>query len=167
MKTLKEICEGFFNEGFFNNVGSTKSALWLSKLKCANLDDVRCLWTKEYLYEIDGSKLILIHDNDKCIFDFAKGLLWTSFVKFCDPADEYVFTFEPYHGQIWFKLVSKKRLGSRPAVFIYFDMNLNVYKMKIFNKELLGIDDKLYKSGEGYTADGVVHDPELIKYFIR
>ena len=38
--------------------------------------------------------------------------------------------------------------------------------MKIFNKELLGIDDKLYKSGKGYTADGVVHDPELIKYFI-
>ena len=166
MKTLKEIREGFFNEEFFNNVGSTKSALWLSKLKCANPDDKGSQWIKEYLYEIDGSKLILIHDNDKYIFDFAKGLLWASLVKFCDASDEYIFTFEPNHIQILFKLVSKKRLGRGPAVFIYFDMNLKVYKMKIFNKELLGIDDKLYKSGEGYTADEVVHDPELIKYFI-
>ena len=161
MKTLKEI-----REGFFSNIGSAGPAIWLSKLKFANPDNARYQWAKEYSYKINGSKLILVHNNDKYVFDFAKSLLWMNFVKFCDPSDEYVFTFEPNYGQIWFKLVSKKRLGRGPAVFIYFDMNLNVYKMKIFNKELLGIDDKLYKSGKGYTADGVVHDPELIKYFI-
>ena len=120
MKTLKEIREGFFNEGFFNNVGSTKSALWLSKLKCANPDDKGSQWTKEYIYEIDGSKLILIHDNDKYVFDFAKGLLWASFVKFCDPSDEYIFTFEPNHGQIWFKLVSKKKIRKGTSSFYIF-----------------------------------------------
>ena len=159
MKTLKEI-----HEGFFDNVGSMSPTLWLSKLKYTKLHGSRL--TKEYLYKIDGPKLILMHDNDKCVFDFAKGLLWTSFVKFCDPSDEYIFTFEPAYGQIWFKLWSRKGSVNRPSVYITFNKDMSVYQMSIDNKELLGIDDKFYKS-KGYTAGEYINDRELIKYIIR
>ena len=167
MKTLKEIHEGFFNEGFFNNVGSMSPSLWLSKLKYEKPDNIFWgdQWAKEYLYKIDGSKLILMHDNNKYVFDFAKGLLWMNFVKFCDPADEYFFTFEPAHGQIHFMLCSRKRWEMGPAVFIYFHENMKVLEMKIINKELLGIDDKLYKS-KGGDMMGYIRNSESIKYFI-
>ena len=169
MKTLKEIHEGFFNEGFFNNVGSMSPSLWLSKFKYTKpftyniyLGDQ---WAKEYLYKIDGSKLILIHDNDKYVFDFAKSLLWMNFVKFCDPADEYFFTFYPDSGRPQFKLWREKRFEEYPTVYIKFNENLSVFEMKIFNKELLEIDDQLYKS-KGYTPEGYIFNRALIKYFI-
>lgn len=162
MKTLKEI-----REGFFDNVGSMSPSLWLSKLKYEKPDNTfwGYRWAKEYRYKIDGSKLILIHDNNECVFDFAKGLLWMNFIKFCDPSDEYVFTFEPAHGRINFKLWSEKRSEDCPAVYINFDKNMSVFEMKIFNKELLGIDDKFYKS-KGYTPSGYIFNHGLIKYFI-
>ena len=160
MKTLKEI-----HEGFFSNVGSAGPSIWLSKLKFANPDNARYQWAKEYSYKINGSKLILVHNNDKYVFDFAKGLLWMNFVKFCDPADEYIFTFEPAHGQIWFMLRSKKRWEACPAVFIDFNKDMSIYQMKIKNTKELGIDDKLYKS-KGYTTEGYIFNRELIKYFI-
>ena len=162
MKTLKEI-----REGFFSNVGSAGPSIWLSKLKYTKPDNTFWgdQWAKEYRYKIDGSKLILMHDNDKYVFDFAKSLLWTSFVKFCDPTDEYIFTFEPAHGQIWFKLWSEKRWLTCPAVYIDFNKDMSIYQMKIRNTKELGIDDKLYKS-KGYTTEGYIFNRELIKYFI-
>ena len=160
MKTLKEICEGFFN-----NVGSASPSIWLSKLKRTKTHLWKDQWAKEYLYKIDGSKLILIHDDDKCVFDFEKGLLWASFVKFCDPADEYIFTFTPAHGQIHFTLHSKKRWETGPAVYIDFNKDMSIYQMRIKNTKELGIDDKLYKS-KGYTTEGYIFNRELIKYFI-
>lgn len=169
MKTLKEIREGFFNEGFFNNVGSMSPSLWLSKLKYAKPFTYNKYlgeqWAKEYLYKIDGSKLILMHDNDKYVFDFAKSLLWMNFVKFCDPADEYIFTFSPAHGQIHFTLHSKKRWETGPAVYIDFNKDMSTYQMRIKNTKELGIDEKLYKS-KGYTTEGYIFNRELIKYFI-
>lgn len=154
-------------EGFFSNVGSMSPSLWLSKLKYAKSYNQFWAdrWAKEYSYKIAGSKLTLMHDNDKYVFDFAKGLLWTSLVKFCDPSDEYIFTFEPAHGQILFMLRSRKRWETGPVIFINFNKNMSVYEMKITNKEILGIDDKLYKS-KGYTTEGYIFNRELIKYFI-
>ena len=52
-----------------------------------------------------------------------------------------------------------------PAVFIYFHENMKVLEMKIINKELLGIDDKLYKS-KGGDMMGYIRNSESIKYFI-
>ena len=160
MKTLKEICEGFFN-----NVGSANPSIWLSKLKRTKTHLWKDQWAKEYLYKIDGSKLILIHDDDKCVFDFAKGLLWTGFVKFCDPADEYIFVFEPYYDQIRFRLWSKKRSDS-PAVYINFDRNMSVFEMKILNRSTLGIDEKLYRC-KGCDMNEYISNRALIKYFIE
>lgn len=162
---MKNITDKMY-EGFFSNVGTMSPALWLSKLKYMKPDTQfwEDRWNKKHLCKIDGSKLILMYDDNECVFDFAKGLLWTSFVKFCDPADEYVFIFEPDYGRIYFKLRSKKRLGL-PAVFICFDENMKIFDMKIFNKELLGIDDKLYKS-KGCDAAGYIYNRALIKYFI-
>ena len=154
-------------EGFFSNVGSMSPSLWLSKLKYIKPNNQFWAdqWTKGYSYKIAGSKLILMHDNDKYVFDFAKGLLWMNFVKFCDPADEYIFTFEPAHGQIWFKLWSRKRWEACPAVYIDFNKDMSIYQMKIKNTKELGIDDKLYKS-KGYTTEGYIFNRALIKYFI-
>ena len=155
------------NEGFFSNIGSMSPSLWLSKLKYMKPDNQFWgdQWAKEYRYKIDGSKLILMHDNDKYVFDFAKSLLWMNFVKFCDPTDKYVFTFEPAHGQIHFMLCSRKRWETGPAAFIYFNENMKVLEMKIINNELLGIDDKLYKS-KGCDMMGYIRNSESIKYFI-
>lgn len=162
MKTLKEI-----REGFFSNIGSAGPSIWLSKLKYMKPDNTFWgdQWAKEYRYKIAGSKLILMHDNDKYVFDFAKGLLWMNFVKFCDPADEYIFTFAPAHGQIHFTLHSKKRWETGPAVYIDFNKDMSTYQMRIKNTKELGIDEKLYKS-KGYTTEGYIFNRELIKYFI-
>ena len=162
---MKNITDKIY-EGFFSNVGSMSPSLWLSKLKYMKLDNTfrGDQWAKEYRYKIDGSKLILMYDDNECVFDFAKGLLWTSLVKFCDPSDEYIFTFESAHGRIYFMLRSGKRLGG-PAVIINFNEKMKVLEMKIFNKELLGIDDKLYKS-KGCTAGEYITNRALIKYFI-
>ena len=42
---------------------------------------------------------------------------------------------------------------------------MKVLEMKIINKELLGIDDKLYKS-KGCDMMGYIYNRALIKYFI-
>ena len=152
-------------EGFFSNVGSVSPSIWLSKLKRTKTKLWKDQWAKEYLYKIDGSKLILIHDDDKYVFDFEKGLLWTCFVKFCDPADEYVFVFEPYYEQIRFRLWSKKRSDS-PAVYINFDRNMSVFEMKILNRSILGIDEKLYRC-KGCDMNEYISNHALIKYFIE
>ena len=159
---MKNITDKIY-EGFFSNIGSMSPSLWLSKLRYMKFHGGR--WTEEYRYKIDGPKLILMHNDSECVFDFTKGLLWTSLVKFCDPSDEYVFTFQPAYGQIWFKLWSSKRSLNNPSVFITFNKDMSVYEMSIDNKELLGIDDKLYKS-KGYIAGEYINDRELIKYFI-
>ena len=161
MKTLKEICEGFFN-----NVGSVSPSIWLSKLKRTKTKLWKDQWAKEYLYKIDGFKLILIHDDDKYVFDFEKGLLWACFVKYCDPADEYVFVFEPYYEQIRFRLWSKKRPDGSPIVYINFDRNMSAYEMKISNRSILGIDEKLYRC-KGYDMSQYISNRALIKYFIE
>ena len=46
-----------------------------------------------------------------------------------------------------------------------FDENMKVLEMKIINKELLEIDDKLYKS-KGCDMLGYIYNRVLIKYFI-
>lgn len=160
MKTLKEI-----REGFFDNIGSVSPSIWLNKLKRTKSKLWKDQWAKEYRYKINGPKLTLIHDDDKYVFDFTKGLLWISLVKFCDLADEYVFTFEPYYGQIRFRLWSKARLDS-PAVYINFNRNMIADEMKIFNRAILGIDEKLYRC-KGCDMNEYISNRALIKYFIE